>query len=157
MTIRPIEEKDDQAIAQIIKKSLEAVGLDQEGTAYTDPQLNHLTSYYSEAPKSQYFVMSSENKILGGAGYARLSPEIAELQKCYVTKEARRQGIASALIEHLEQEAKEHDYQAIYLESSSLLKEAISFYRHHGYEKLSKPLPNNQNHHAMDIWMMKKL
>ncbi|MFZ2483296.1 MAG: GNAT family N-acetyltransferase, partial [Streptococcus parauberis] len=38
MTIRPIEEKDDQAIAQIIKKSLEAVGLDQEGTAYTDPQ-----------------------------------------------------------------------------------------------------------------------
>ena len=45
-TIRLITEKDDQAIADIIRKSLEKFHLDIPGTVYFDPQLDHLSSVF---------------------------------------------------------------------------------------------------------------
>ncbi|MGT2844937.1 GNAT family N-acetyltransferase [Streptococcus hongkongensis] len=42
------------------------------------------------------------------------------MQKCYVTKDARRQGIACALLAAVELAAKEEGYHQMYLESSSL-------------------------------------
>lgn len=45
----------------------------------------------------------------------------------------------------------------MYLESSHLLQEAIPFYEKNGFRSLNKPLPNQQNHHAMDIWMLKEI
>ncbi|MCY3066316.1 hypothetical protein [Aerococcus mictus] len=45
-TIRPIQAKDDRQLAKIIRHSLESVGLDQPGTAYYDPELDHLSQFY---------------------------------------------------------------------------------------------------------------
>ena len=66
--IRKIEEKDDAALAKIVRDNLKAYHLDIPGTAYFDPELDHLSAYYLAAPdKRAYFVAQDEDgTILGG-------------------------------------------------------------------------------------------
>lgn len=45
--IRQIREDDDKALADIIRKNLEKFHLDIPGTVYFDPELNHLSRYYT--------------------------------------------------------------------------------------------------------------
>lgn len=157
MPIRPIETRDNLAIAKIIRQSLKAVGLDQQGTAYTDPQLDNLYDYYNELSNAAYFVYEEGNQVIAGAGFGPVDASICELQKCYVDENHRRKGIAKAMLLHVESVAKAYGYQSLYLESSSLLKEAVSFYKSIGFKQLKQALPNEQNHHLMDIWMIKDL
>jgi putative acetyltransferase len=46
MRVREIEERDNQTMEQIIKRSLESFNLDIPGTAYFDPQLSNLSQFY---------------------------------------------------------------------------------------------------------------
>lgn len=157
MPVRHIQAGDNQAIAAIIRQSLKDAGLDQPGTAYTDPQLDHLFEYYNALSRSAYFIFEEEGQIIGGAGFGPINQGICELQKCYVSSSHRRKGIATTLLTQVENKAQELGYQSIYLESSSDLREAISFYLKNDYIMLEEPLPNEQGHHLMDIWMLKHL
>lgn len=65
VVIREIEAKDDKVIEAIIKRSLEKHHLDHEGTAYTDPQLAHLSTYYNERPKDKYWVIEVDGEVAG--------------------------------------------------------------------------------------------
>ena len=49
MIIRAIEPRDDAAMAAIVRRSLEAHGLNVPGTAYFDPELDHLSAHYVAA------------------------------------------------------------------------------------------------------------
>ena len=70
--IRPITVDDDAAIAAIIRANLETYQLDIPGTAYFDPELDHLSVYYGAAPdRRAYFILTSAaGTVLGGAGLA---------------------------------------------------------------------------------------
>lgn len=46
--IRPITPQDDLRIAAIIRANLKERHLDTPGTAYFDPELDHLSQYYHE-------------------------------------------------------------------------------------------------------------
>lgn len=157
MLIRKITSADDAQMASIIRQSLENVGLNQAGTAYTDPQLNHLTTHYNQMSHAQYFVAIDNDQVLGGAGFGPVNDGICELQKCYVSKMHRGKGIGKALLLTVEKAAKEHGFEQIYLETSSLLNEAIPFYLQNGFVPLEEALPNEQGHHLMDIWMIKEI
>lgn len=157
MLIRPIQKRDNQEIAAIIRTSLEEVALDLPGTAYTDPQLDHLSDYYQEIPASAYFVVEEQGQIIAGAGFAPLSQGICELQKCYVASHYRGKGLGTTLLTKVEEVARQMNFSHMYLESSSQLERAIPFYHKMGYESLERPLPNQENHFLMDIWMLKNL
>ena len=51
--IRNICTKDDAVIAKIIRTNLQRYHLDIPGTAYFDPELDHLSAFYAEHPRSQ--------------------------------------------------------------------------------------------------------
>ena len=54
--IRPILPADDARMAWIIRSNLEQFHLDIPGTAYFDPELDHLSRYYRAAPdRRAYF------------------------------------------------------------------------------------------------------
>lgn len=65
MIIRPIIKNDDQSVTQLIRQSLRAYDLDKPGTAYSDPHLDHLTSYYEKIEKSGFFVIEERDEIIG--------------------------------------------------------------------------------------------
>lgn len=55
MNYRKIEAADDQAIASIIRKNLEKMHLNIPGTAYFDPQLDHICSRKNESNSESRF------------------------------------------------------------------------------------------------------
>ena len=85
--IRPIRPEDDAPLSRIIRSNLEQFHLNIPGTAYFDPELDHLSRYYRAAPdRRAYFVAVDEaGRVLGGVGLAEFSgfSHCAELQKLY--------------------------------------------------------------------------
>lgn len=74
LNYRRIEAADDKRIAEIIRMNLKKLHLDVPGTAYFDPELEHLSAYYNINPsKRVYFVaLDPEGQVVGGVGIAAL-------------------------------------------------------------------------------------
>ncbi|MGT2928743.1 GNAT family N-acetyltransferase [Streptococcus dentasini] len=157
MRIRPIEPDDNAAVAALIRDSLQTCGLDKPGTAYDDPQLDDLAGYYDRVKSSAYFVLENDGEIVGCGGFGPLFKQTAELQKLYLAADYRGRGLASQLVERIETAARTLRYERIYLETSSLLDQAVAVYEHLGYSQLASPLQADSPHTAMDIWMVKSL
>lgn len=59
---RRIEAADDQKIAETIRANSAKLGLAVPGTAYFDPELDHLSVYYQADPaRRAYFVAPDED------------------------------------------------------------------------------------------------
>ncbi|WJY26317.1 GNAT family N-acetyltransferase [Sporosarcina trichiuri] len=158
MQIRPIEQKDNAEMERIIKQSLEAVGLDIPGTAYTDPQLGDLYGHYAGIPDAAYWVaVDAEDRVLGGIGIGPFDETqgICELQKLYVAPRAQGRGLSKELMAEALDFARRH-YASCYLETSTKLATANRLYGKLGFQELDRPLDGSE-HGAMDAWYMKDL
>lgn len=157
--IRPIAADDDANIAAIIRANLEAYRLNIPGTAYFDPELDHLSAYYDAAPdRRAYFILSdAAGTVLGGAGLAEFSglDACAELQKIYLTDAAKGKGLGYALAQAVETRARELGYRRLYLETHTALDAAIRLYERLGYRRIEQPLPTA--HTTMDRFYLKEL
>lgn len=101
MRIREIEEKDNQKMERIIKRSLESFNLDIPGTAYFDPQLSSLAQFYKEQKNAKYWVaVNEQDEVVGGVGIAPFGQKkgICELQKLYITPVAQGMGLSRELM-----------------------------------------------------------
>lgn len=139
---REITEADDAILAGIIRANLEAVGLDIPGTAYFDPELDHLSRYYLADKNARfYYIVTRDDEIIGGIGLSRLDffDDCAELQKLYLTDAAKGSGIGYTMIEKIEEKARELGYKKIYLETHTNLGAAIHIYEKSGYALTEKP------------------
>ena len=157
MNLRPMEVRDNPAVAQLIRASLEEFGLDKPGTVYFDSHLDHLADYYQQQERTAYFVLEDEGHLVGCGGFAPVSDKIAELQKLYVTKNSRGKGYSSRLIKQIFQEARLAGYEQLYLETTTKLATAVAVYQHYSFTSLKQPLSNAAGHPAMNIWMIKSL
>src|SRR5690606_41560475 len=95
------------------------LGLNIPGTSYVDPQLGNLTQYYAELPNAKYWVAENEDgEVVGGVGIAPLAKQegVCELQKLYITPEARGNGLSHQLMEAALAFAKKH-YAYCYLDT----------------------------------------
>jgi putative acetyltransferase len=158
MQIREIEEKDNEAIERIIKRSLESFYLNIPGTAYFDPQLGMLAQYYKEQANARYWVVVNEQgEVVGGVGIAPLGQKtgICELQKLYLIPAAQGIGLSKELMREALGFAKEH-YTHCYLETLKKLQAANHLYIKTGFQQLDSPL-NGSEHSAMDTWYIKEL
>ena len=157
--IRPIRKSDDKLLAPIIRKNLEAYRLNIPGTAYFDPELDHLSQFYGSEPDSRaYFVLTDEaGKVLGGAGFAEFPglPDCAELQKLYLTDAAKGNGLGRGLVETVELYAECMGYKRLYLETHSSMKQAAALYQKMGFTLIAKP--EGVVHATMDRFYIKEL
>lgn len=158
MNLREITAADDQKIAAIIRQSLEQAQLAIPGTAYFDPELDHLSAYYQETPRRQYFILENDGELLGGVGIAEFdeSRQVAELQKLYLTEAARGQNLSPRLMAAALDFAQSVGYQSVYLESHHSLQAAVNLYEKFGFVSLPEPLLPTP-HNAMDRFYLKEL
>ena len=157
--IRLITPADDAPLAAIIRASLREHGLALPGTAYFDPELDHLSAFYNADARRAYFVaVDSAERVTGGCGIAEFGSATgtAELQKLYVSPEAQEQGLGRRLVTEAERFARKAGYERIYLETHHNLQAAVHLYRVLGWQPLDAPLPGSL-HGTMDIFMIKKL
>ena len=128
------------------------------GTAYADPYLDLMFEEYQK-PKSVYFMVENNSKIIGGAGVAQLESEaetICELQKMYFLPETRGLGIGSKMMDLCLQSAKDFGYENCYLETMPFMHDAQKLYKKVGFEYISAPM-GSTCHTSCTVWMLKAL
>jgi putative acetyltransferase len=156
--IREIQKKDNPAIAAIVRDVLMEMGAPKVGTAYADPYLDSLFEVYT-VPKSIYFVIEKDGKIIGGAGVMQLDnsdENICELQKMYLLPEGRGLGLGKSLIDNCIEKAKEFGFESCYIETMTYMEDAQKLYKKVGFYNLDKQL-GNTGHSSCQVWMLKKL
>ena len=155
---RPIEEKDNKEIADLIRSVFREFKIDKPGTVYTDPTTDDLYSLF-KMPGSAYWIAVEDGTIIGGCGVyptPGLPEGCAELVKLYLMPEVRGRGIGRLLIEKSVESARELGYTQLYLESFPELNKAIGLYEKQGFRFIPGPL-GNSGHFACNIWMLKEI
>ena len=159
LNYRRIEAADDERIAGIIRSNLEKLHLNIPGTAYFDPQLDHLSSYYNtDTEKRVYFVaLNEEGRAIGGVGAAEFEglPDCAEIQKLYLDDSTKGKGYGKELMRIAEAWARAAGYKQLYLETHSNLGIAMKLYEKLGFRQIERP--ETVLHGTMDHFYLKKL
>ena len=154
-----ITEDDDAAIAAIIRANLERYHLDILGTAYFDPELDHLSSYYNSGTDERvYFILTDESgRVIGGAGVAEFPgiDDCAEVQKLYVADGWKGRGYGKMLMKTIEEYARGAGFRRLYLETHSNLDVAMHMYEKYGFHLIGRP--ETVVHSTMDRFYMKAL
>jgi putative acetyltransferase len=159
VTIRPIEEKDNAAIAAVIRTTLEEFGANRPGTVYYDDSTDALYQLFSQTPGSVYYVAEYNNKIVGGGGIfpsPGLPQDTCELVKMYLLKSMRGIGLGKLLIQKALDFAQQAGYKNVYLETMPELQQALSTYAKFGFEYIDHPM-GNTGHFGCDLWMLRPL
>jgi GNAT superfamily N-acetyltransferase len=85
----------------------------------------------------RHVLLAYDGQVAVGCGAIReFSVEAMEVKRMYVLPEARQRGIASMILEALEQWASELGYAETVLETGRRLPEAVRLYEGKGYERI---------------------
>ena len=158
MIIRAIHKEDNPHIAQVIRQVFIDDHYPKTGTAFADSQLDCMFETY-DRPRSVYFVIEVDGKIVGGAGVSQLEhsdSKICELQKMYFLHEARGRGLGLQLIQKCLEKATEFGYEKCYLETLPEMLAAQHLYQKVGFDYISAPL-GGTGHVSCPVWMLKRL
>ncbi|MCB0443831.1 MAG: GNAT family N-acetyltransferase [Flavobacterium sp.] len=158
MQIRTIQQTDNVSIATVIRSVLIEHNVPKVGTAYADVSLDSMFETYT-APRSCYFVVEKEGKIIGGAGISPLENEVAticELQKMYFLPEARGLGVGTAMMEKCLAFAQSVGFEKCYLETMPYMHAAQKLYLKYGFHYLDSPM-GCTGHTSCPVWMLKEL
>ena len=156
--IRPIEQKDEARIAQVIRHSLELNKADKPGTVYHDATTDHLWELFKNTG-SVYFVAEAGGEVVGGCGLYPtdgLAAGTVELVKLYVDEKALGKGIGKMLFTRSLEAAGAMGYEKVYIETMPELTKAIPMYEKWGFRYLPAPM-GNSGHNGCGIWMLKEL
>jgi len=158
MNIRSITPKDNAAMANILRSSLEEFGLNIPGTAYFDESTDRLFESF-QIKGAGYFIAEEDGEVLGGAGIYPtdgLPNDTVELVKMYMSAASRGKGIGKKLMLKCIEWAKAEGYQKIYLETMPELSSAVAAYKKLGFKPLDQPL-GNTGHYSCTIWMLHEI
>ena len=156
--IRPIEPRDDAAIAAIIRAVMPEFGADGPGFAIHDAEVDAMCAAYAQ-PRCSYFVVERDGRVIGGAGVAPLAdgePDVCELRKMYFLPEARGIGAGGAMMQRCLAAARAHGFRRCYLETLTGMDAAQALYRRSGFAPICAPM-GGTGHHGCDRWFIRDL
>ena len=160
MLLRPIQPKDNAAMAAIIRTVSAEFGLaPSAGFAVADAALDDLYAVYSDDTAAYWVVENEAGEVVGGGGIAPLQgePNVLEIQKMYFLPETRGQGLAKSILLLCFAFGEHQGKTAFYLETTAKLNQAVALYEKLGFAHLDKPLGNTGHSAACEIYMHKKI
>ncbi len=101
--------------------------------AYLAEQRHGLSLEQLFDPSVRFFVARIDGRAAGCGGVA-LSAGFAEVKRMYTRPEARRMGVATRLLQHLEAEARGAGHTLLRLETGRYQAKAVAFYLREGFE-----------------------
>lgn len=140
--IRPIEARDDAAIAAIIRHVMPEFGASGCGFAINDPEVDWMHRAYAE-PRCAYFVVERDGTVEGGGGIAPLQGGDAgtcELRKMYFLPGLRGLGAGAALMQRCLDAAREFGFRYCYLETLTGMDAAMRLYERSGFRRIDHAL-----------------
>jgi putative acetyltransferase len=137
--IRPWQARDRRLAAALIEQVLAEYGLSWEPDG-ADRDVLEVEIDYLQCGGAFWVVerqtQAAEDQIVGTAAYQPTSraPQAVEIRKMYLLPEVRGQGLGSFLLQALEQTIAQQGYREIWVETASVLKEAVLLYERRGYQ-----------------------
>ena len=156
--IRPIEARDDAAMAAIIRGVMPEFGACGSGFAINDPEVDWMHRAYS-SPRAAYFVVEVDGEVVGGGGVAPLEggdADTCELRKMYFLPRARGLGAGAKVMELSLGKAREFGFRRCYLETLTGMDAAMRLYERSGFRRIDAPL-GATGHGGCDIWYLREL
>nr|WP_069965367.1 MULTISPECIES: GNAT family N-acetyltransferase [unclassified Desertifilum]OEJ77127.1 GNAT family N-acetyltransferase [Desertifilum tharense IPPAS B-1220] len=133
---------DRDAAAEVISSVLAEYGLAWDPTGADRDVLEVEAAYWEKG--GEFWVVECQGKLVGTAAYypVERGEGAVEVRKMYLLPEARGQGLGRFLLQALEKAIREaipsgsasRQFQQIYVETASVLKEAVQLYERSGYQ-----------------------
>ena len=142
LQIEPITQADDAQIAAIIRAVMPEFGASGCGFAINDPEVDWMSRAYA-GPRSAYFVLRRDGRVLGGGGVAPLEggdSDTCELRKMYFLPEARGLGAGAAMMERCLEAARTFGFRRCYLETLTGMDAAMRLYERSGFRRIDGPM-----------------
>lgn len=132
--IRSWTPDDREAAATIIRDTLAEYGLPWDGFG-ADQDVLEVEKFY-QATGGEFWVVEQQGQIVGTAAYypVRRGEKAVEIRKMYLSSMARGKGLGKLLLQQLEIAIANRGFQSIWLETASVLKEAVNLYESSGYQ-----------------------
>ena len=132
--IRDWRVRDRVPAATVIKTVLEEYGLPWQPELADRDVIEVESAYLSVG--GEFWVVEQNSTIVGTAAYQPIArgQNAVEIRKMYLLPKVRRQGLGKYLLSKLEQAVAVKDYQEIWLETASVLKQAVTLYERSGYQ-----------------------
>lgn len=156
--IRPIESRDDAAMAAIIRAVMPEFGADGPGFAIHDAEVDTMYQSYAQ-PRSSYFVVERDGTVIGGGGVAPLQnadADVCELRKMYFLPAARGIGAGTAMMQRCLDAARAHGFKRCYLETLTGMDAAQTLYKRSGFTALCSAM-GGTGHHGCDRYFIRDL
>lgn len=156
--IRPIEARDDRAIAAIIRRVMPEFGADGPGFAIHDAEVDTMSRAYAR-PRCAYFVVERDGSVQGGGGVAPLERGDAatcELRKMYFLPALRGLGAGRALIARCLETARALGFARCYLETLTGMDAAQALYVASGFRRIDHAL-GATGHHGCNRFYLREI
>jgi len=132
--IRHWQPSDRQFAAEVIRSVLAEYGLGWEPTGADRDVLQVENAYL--ATGGEFWVVEQQGQIVGTSAYYPVSRGInaVEIRKMYLLPQVRGQGLGRFLLRQLEMAIAARGFQQIWIETASVLAEAVQLYEGCGYQ-----------------------
>ena len=123
---------DCEAIQALVFGVLAEFGLalDFDGT---DRDITDIETHYLDRGGVFEVIENDEGTIVGTVGLYPLDERTVELRKMYFAPEIRGRGLGKKLLQEMIEKARNLGYLRIYLETASVLKQAVHLYEKAGF------------------------
>lgn len=133
ISVRPATNADCEKIQNLVFAILREFGLEPEANG-TDADLSDIETFYFKSGGWFEILEDTDGNLLGTVGLFPLDTETVELRKMYFAKDLRGRGFGKKTLERMIEKARELKFKKIYLETASVLKQAIALYEKYGFQ-----------------------
>jgi putative acetyltransferase len=133
ISIRSATNADCERVKTLVFAVLREYGLEPSPTA-TDNDLNDLEANYLNRGGIFELLEAASGTLLGTVGLYPIDAETVELRKMYFAKELRGQGFGKKTLSRMIEKSRKLGFKKIYLETASVLKEAVHLYEKFGFQ-----------------------
>jgi putative acetyltransferase len=132
--IRNWQPADRQTAADLIASVLTEYGLGCEPSGADQDVLNVEQAYWKTG--GEFWVVEQADCLVGTAAFYPIARgnQAVEIRKMYLLPAVRGQGLGRFLLQALEATIVAQGYQEIWIETATVLKEAVQLYENSGYQ-----------------------
>ena len=106
----------------------------------TDRDIADLEAHYTNRGGTFELLEDAAGNLLGTVGLYPMNEDTIELRKMYFSKDLRGRGVGKQTLRRMIEKARALGYKKIYLETASVLREAVALYEKFGF------VPTDEKH-----------
>lgn len=131
--IRSWQPQDRHVAAEVIRSVLAEYGIGWEPDG-ADRDVYEVETAYLQVGGA-FWVVEQQGQVVGTAAFYPVNRGVGtvEIRKMYLLPQVRRKGMGRWLLQRLEQEIVAQGFREVWIETASVLKEAVKLYESSGY------------------------